>query len=174
MITQRAIAEERRAGTLTLLLSSPVSPLAIATGKFIGLMGFFATLIGLTALMPLSLLAGTMLDLGQFGACVLAVFLLIAAFAALGTFISAVAPHPTVAAVATFGALLLLWIIDWASATGGEQQAGRLFAYLSMSRHYEPLLAGRFALADVGYFVIVTLMFLALTVWRLDADRLQR
>lgn len=174
LLTQRAIAEERRAGTLTLLLSSPVSPSAIVLGKFLGLMGFFLTLIGLTALMPLALLLGTQLDFGQLAACVLAVALLLGAFSALGIFLSALAAHPAVAAIGTFGALLLLWILDWASTTGAADKTSKLFAYLSMANHYEPLLGGRFSSSDAAYFLIFTAAALALAVWRLDADRLQR
>ena len=73
-----------------------------------------------------------------------------------------------------FAALLLLWIIDWASTTGSKEDSGELFTYLSMDHHYRPLLAGIFSSVDAIYFILFAAVFLALTIWRLDADRLQR
>jgi len=166
LLTMRLIAEERRNDTLTLLLSAPINATEIVLGKFAGLMSFFLLMIAMLTLMPLSLSAGTSLDFGQLGACVLALLMLLAAFSALGA-------QPMVAGIGTFGALLLLWIIDWASTTGSSDKTSALFGYLSLDHHYQPLLSGVFSSADAGYFVLFTVMFLALAVWRVDADRLQ-
>ncbi|HTT08795.1 MAG TPA: ABC transporter permease [Gammaproteobacteria bacterium] len=173
LLTMRLIAEERRNDTLTLLLSAPINATEIVLGKFAGLMSFFLLMIAMLTLMPLSLSAGTSLDFGQLGACVLALLMLLAAFSALGIFISALTAQPMVAGIGTFGALLLLWIIDWASTTGSSDKTSALFGYLSLDHHYQPLLSGVFSSADAGYFVLFTVMFLALAVWRVDADRLQ-
>jgi ABC-2 type transport system permease protein len=64
--------------------------------------------------------------------------------------------------------LLLLWIIDWAGASGGEQE---LIGYLSLLRHYESLLRGLFHSADVIYYLLIITTFLGLSIRRLDADR---
>lgn len=174
LICMRLLAEERQQDSLTLLLAAPVSATDIVLGKFLGAMGFFTVMIVMVTLMPLSLLAGTHIDLGQLAACVLALLLLLAAFSALGLFISSLTTQPMIAAVATFAALLLLWIIDWASSAGSQENASALFTYLSMDHHYQPLLAGIFSSVDALYFVLVAAVFLGLTIWRLDADRLQR
>jgi ABC-2 type transport system permease protein len=84
---------------------------------------------------------------------------------------SALTAQPTVAAVTTFGLLLLLWIIDWAGNAGNH--AGNLLAQLSMLRHYEPLLQGLFNSADVAYYLLIIVLFLGFSIRRLDADRLQ-
>jgi ABC-2 type transport system permease protein len=98
--------------------------------------------------------------------------LLLSAFVSLGVFISSAVEEPVAAAMITFGALLLLKIIDWSTEVATETKTGGVMRYLSMSRHYEPLLGGRFSSSDVLYFVILTLVCLALAIWRLDADRL--
>lgn len=172
LLTHRAIAAERRAGTLVLLQSAPVSSTQIVLGKYLGLLAFFALLALLVAAMPASLALGTVPDWGHLGACVLTLILLLSAFVAMGVFISSAVEEPIAAAMITFGALLLLKIIDWSTEVATETRTGVLMRYLSMSRHYEPLLAGRFASSDVLYFVILTLVCLALAIWRLDADRL--
>jgi ABC-2 type transport system permease protein len=164
------LSEERRSRTLTLLLSAPVSMVEIILGKYLGVLAFFLILIGLLALMPLSLLAGTDLDLGKLAAGLLGLTLLVAAFSAIGLFMSSLTEQPTVAAVTTFGLLLLLWILDWAGNSGLD--TGNLLGYLSMLRHYEPLLKGLFSSIDVVYYLLVTTLFLGFSIRRLDATRL--
>src|SRR5690606_36490900 len=100
----------------------------------------------------------------------LGLFLLLASFAAVGLFMSTLTAQPAVAAVAGFGALLLLWIVDWGAGAGGEDN---ILAHLSMLRHYEPLLRGAFSSADVAYYLLVIVTFLAFSIRRLDSYRLQ-
>jgi len=170
LLTMRILSEERRNRTLSLLFSAPVSMTEIILGKYLGVMFFFLVLLGLLALMPLSLLLGTDLDLGKFAAGLLGLALLVAAFAAIGLFMSSLTEQPTVAAISTFGLLLLLWIIDWAG--NSQNEVGGVFAYLSMLRHYETLLKGLFNSTDVVYYLLVVALFLGLSIRRLDADRL--
>jgi ABC-2 type transport system permease protein len=75
-----------------------------------------------------------------------------------------------VAAVTSFGLLLLLWILDWAGNSGLD--TSRLMGYLSMLRHYEPLLKGLFNSTDVSYYLLVITLFLGFSIRRLDATRL--
>jgi len=93
-----------------------------------------------------------------------------AAFSALGLYMSAISSQPTVAAVSSFGALLLLWIIDWANSTGNSS----VLSYLSIMRHFENLLRGLISSTDVIYFILFTGGFLILSIRRLDNDRLQK
>ena len=169
LLTMRLISEERRNRTLSLLFSAPISISEIVLGKYLGVLAFLLIMVGMITLMPLSLLAGGGLDFGKLAACVLALCLLIAAFAALGLFISALANQPTVAAISTFGALLLLWIINW-SRSG----AGGLLEYLSMLHHYDKLLSGLVSTEDLLYFCLFILAFLVLSIHVLDNDRLQK
>lgn len=171
LITMRLLSEERRNRTLSLLFSAPVSMTEIILGKYLGVLAFFGVLIALLALMPLSLLAGTALDLGKFAAGLTGLALLVATFAAIGLFMSSLTEQPTVAAISTFGLLLLLWIIDWTGA-GADQTSG-LFAWLSLLRHYEALLKGLFNSTDVIYYLLISILFIGLSIRRLDADRLQ-
>lgn len=172
MLTMRLISEERRSQTLSLLFSAPVSMTEIVFGKFFGVMGFLLVMVLLIALMPLSLFTGATLDLGMFSAGLLGLLLLLASFSAIGLFMSTLTVQPTIAAVSTFGILLLLWILDLAgSANIGS--ASSLFAYLSILRHFESLLKGVFDTSDVIYYLLFVAVFLVLSIRRLDADRLQ-
>lgn len=172
LLTMRLISEERRNRTLSLLFSAPVSMTEIILGKYLGVFAFLLIMVGMILLMPLSLLAGGGLDYGKLAACVLALTLLLAGFAAVGLYISSLAAQPTVAAVSTFGALLLLWIIDWTGNSSG--QAGGMLEYVSLLRHYESLLKGLVSTTDLVYFLLFILAFLVLSIHRLDNDRLQK
>lgn len=174
LLTHRLIAGERRSGTLPLLQAAPVSSTQIVLGKFLALMLFFLIVTVLVVAMPASLSLGTELDWRHLAACVVTLVLLLSAFAAIGLFLSSLVEEPLVAAMLTFGALLLLKILDWATEIGSDTKSSAVFRYLSMSRHYEPMFGGRFSSVDVLYFLLLTAMFLALAVWRLEADRLQR
>lgn len=171
LITMRSISEERRAQTLPLLFSAPLSMTEIILGKYLGVMAFLLIMLGLIVLMPLSLLMGGALDFGMLLSGLLGLALLMGSFAAAGLYMSTLTAQPIVAAISTFGLLLLLWIVDWAGR-GGEA-ANNALSYLSILRHYEPLLQGVFNSADVVYYVLFISAFLVLSIRRLDADRLQ-
>ncbi|CAM9981593.1 unnamed protein product, partial [Chrysoparadoxa australica] len=156
----------------------PVTLTGLVLGKFAGIQAFLTLMLALTALMPLSLSLGTQLDLGMLAAGLLGLWLMMAAFAAAGLFISSLTREPTVAAVATFGLLLGIWLLhavsffDWQPAIlGMTLPLGDLARQLSLIGHYDNLLYGIFDTADVAYYLIFCGLFLALTVQRLDMER---
>jgi ABC-2 type transport system permease protein len=169
LLTMRLVAEERRNRTLSLLFSSPLSMTEIVLGKYLGILLFLLVLLVLIALMPLSLLAGAKLDFGLLAAGFLGLALLLAGFAAVGLFMSTLTQYTTVAAISTFGALLLFWILDW---SGQGFAGGNWLAYLSLFNHYKPFLDGIFDSADAVYHMLLITTFLVLSIHRLDADRL--
>jgi ABC-2 type transport system permease protein len=171
LLTMRLISEERRGQTLSLLMSAPISMSEIIFGKFLGVFSFVLILLALIAVMPLSLLAGGSLDFGLWASGLLGLILLLGSFCSIGLYISTLTKQPTVAAFATFGLLLLLWILNLAGSTGNG--GGEVLSYLSLLSHYEPLLKGVFSSTDVFYYLLLMGGFLALSVRRLDADRLQ-
>jgi ABC-2 type transport system permease protein len=172
MLTMRLVSEERRNRTLSLLLSAPVSMTEIVLGKFFGVMGFLLCMLLLITLLPLSLLAGGTLDFGLFLSGLLGLFLLTTSFAAAGLFFSSLTTQPTIAAISSFGLLLLLWILDWAGTTG-TPGVGELFRYLSLLTHFEDLLKGMFNTKDLAYYLLFIGTFLVFSIRRLDAERLQ-
>lgn len=172
LLTMRLISEERRNRTLSLLFSAPVSMTEIIVGKYLGIVTFMVLVTFMVTLMPLSLQAGTSLDMGRLAICALALLLLLGSFSAVGLYLSTLVSQPAVAAISTFGALLLLWIIDWGGTIGTG--SGELLGYLSVLRHYQNLLKGVVNTTDLLYFLLVILTFLVLSVRRLDNDRLQQ
>lgn len=172
-ITMRLFSEERRTGTITLLFSSPITITELVLGKYFGTVCFLLIILMLIALMPLSLLLGTQLDLGQLGAGLLGLMLLMSSFAAIGLFISTLTSQTSVAAITTFGILFLLWILNLAGGTGSETFRA-IFTYLSLLNHYNNLIDGMFNSVDVIYYLIISITFIILSIWRLDGERLHQ
>ncbi len=127
-----------------------------------------ATLV-LLAIMPLTLLSGTHLDLGFIASGLLGLFLMMLSFGAAGLFVSTLTREPTIAAVFSFGLLLLVWLVQIL----GSQQIpfAEVFSYLSLVSHFESLRRGVFNSADVVYYLLFTVLFLWLAVLRLDIER---
>ncbi len=170
LMTMRSIADEKRNRTLSLLVSAPLGMTEIVLGKFFGLVLFILVLVSMLMLMPLSLFLGTSPDLGKLLSIYLGMLLLLSAFAAIGLYLSSLTENQTIAAVSTFGVLLMLWIIDWVGASIGNGQS--LLAYLSILQHHQAMLEGVFKTSDIAYYLILIVGFLVLTIRQLERERL--
>jgi len=171
LLTMRMLSEEYREGTLDLLFSSPLKMRQIVLGKYIALLLLLVPLVALLALMPLSLLLGGSLDLGRLTSGLLGLMLLLASAAAIGLYLSSLTSQPAVAAIATYGLLLFLWIINLAGSNGNN--SSRLFDWLALSSHFQRLLSGLVFSGDIAYYLLLIGLCLSLTMRRLDSRRLQ-
>jgi ABC-2 type transport system permease protein len=140
----------------------------IVLGKFIGIVLFMLIFIIMVSLMPLSLLMCATLDLGKLAAGMFALALLLSAFSAAGLYLSSLTNNPVVAAISSFGLLLLLWIIN---SNAGD--ASNALGQLSLLGHFSPMLRGLIDTADIAYFILFIATFLLLTIRQLDSQRLQ-
>ena len=170
LITMRLISEERRNRTLSLLFSAPISMTEIILGKYLGILFFLFIVLVMITLMPLSLLLGGKLDFGLLASGFIGLGLLLAGFAAVGLFMSTLTQHPAVAAISSFGILLLFWLLNILGTQGGDDN--NMLASLSLLNHYEPFLRGIFDSTDTIYHLLFITTFLVLSIRRLDADRL--
>jgi len=173
MLTMRLVSDERRNKTLALLFSAPISMTEIIIGKFLGVVAFMLIMVAMMTLMPLSLIGAASLDFGLLMSVIIGLILMIATFISVGLYMSTLTVQPTVAAVSSFGILLLLWIVDWAGSKVVDENASGALTYLSMLRHFEPFGKGIFNTSDLIYYLLFIITFLVLSIRRLDADRLQ-
>lgn len=171
MMTMRSISAERHSGSLTLLLSAPVSMTEIVLGKYLAILGYLVCLAGLVTLTCLSLLAGGKLDMGLFGAALLGFVLTVACFGAAGLFFSTLTANPAVAAVSSFGFLMLMWLLGMAGS-GTDENVEGLLAMLSFRSHLEHFLTGLVETQDLLYFALFVVTFVSLSIRRLDTIRL--
>jgi ABC-2 type transport system permease protein len=170
LITMRTYAEEKRSGTIELLLTSPLTDLEIVLGKFLGALALYAVMVALT-LIHFGLLfrfgspewkplATAYLGLLLFGGC----------FIALGLFISSLTKNQIVAGAATFGVFLLLWVVDWiGEGMGPTGQA--ILKYLSMTAHLEDFVKGVIDTKHLVYYLSFIAFGLFLTVRSVDTER---
>ena len=170
LMTMRSFADEKRNRTLSLLVSAPLSMSEIVLGKYLGLILFVVILVSMLMLMPLSLYLGTSPDAGKLLSIYIGMLLLLAAFAAIGLYLSSLTENQTIAAVYTFGVLLMLWIIDWLGASVSNGHS--VLTYLSILKHHQSMLEGVFKSSDIAYYLIIITGFLVLTIRQLDRERL--
>ena len=111
VITMRLIAEERRSGTIEVLLTSPVTEMQVVVGKFAAAMAFYAALWLPTVIYVLILRRHSEIDLGPVAAGYLGVFLLGFLFLAVGIFASTLTTNQLIAAIIAFAATVVLFSI---------------------------------------------------------------
>ena len=177
LLAMRMIAEERRNQTMVLLTSAPISIVDIVLGKFCALMGMLLIIVALIALMPLSLSAATRLDYRLIGSIVLGLTLMAAAFSAVSLYASSLTTHPMVAALGAFGALLGMVLMGENVAdnlqTRGLGVLATFAQVFSPVKNFESLGKGMIDSYAMACLVLLTVLFLALTVRQLEARRLR-
>jgi ABC-2 type transport system permease protein len=177
LLAMRLIAEERRNQTMVLLISAPLSMTEIVLGKFAGLMAFLLLIIGITTLMPLSLLLGGSLDFGLLVSLVIGAALLAACFAAVGLYASCLTAQPLAAAMIAFSLLLGMLLAGETAADGLRgrdlQVPAALAQVLSPLKNFEPFAKGVLDSYSIACMLLLVAVFLILTIRRLDAARLR-
>ncbi len=163
-VTMRLMAEEQRTGTIELLLTAPVREWELVTGKWLAAFGFVTLLVALTLIyaLILSRFVTPGLDNGLMAAAYLGLILIVAAFLAVGVFVSTLFTNQIAAFFGIMAVSLLLWVISYPvqNATG---PVASFLQYLDFSNHfYNNFFRGVIDLADVVYFVSVTVFFLFL------------
>ena len=166
VLTMRAFAEERRSGTLELLLTAPVGESAIVLAKF------FANFLLVAGLYALSSAYAVILglygepDWGPIAGGYLALGLLACLLISVGLLMSSLTENQVVAAALSLGAFLMLWFAD--SAAYLLPRPFELFVInLSLIGHFKPTVGGSVFLSDVGYFVSISMLALFLTTRKL-------
>jgi ABC-2 type transport system permease protein len=163
LLTMRQFAEERRGGTLELLLSSPAPEIHIVLAKFAAAMSVLLAMIGLTFAYALILgLLGTP-DWGPVYSGYLGLVLLGGALVSIGLAISALTANQIVAAVVSLGVFGLLWAIDSLAALL-PAPIDNWFVGLSLLGRFTPFAIGVMYTSDFGFFVSIILLGLFLTV----------
>jgi len=170
MITMRLFAEEKRSGTIELLATSPVRDTEVIVGKWLAAVVMYGCLMLLTALNFLFLFKYGNPDWKPLAIGYLGLLLQAAALLAIGTFISTLTKNQIVAGAATFGACLLLWVLEWVSGYETATWA-RVLSYMSVITHFESFAKGVLDVKDAVYYVTVTFLGLFLTARSMESLR---
>ena len=168
LFAMRSFSDEFRLQTLALWQSSPVSMTALVIGKYLGILLVLLLLLLVAIAMPATMMIFVPIDSGTLLSSSLGLFLCTAACAATGLYFSSLTQQALIAVVASLGLLLLLWLLGTASLGNGLLKG---LSSLSPATHLNGFFQGYLNSADVIYFVLFIVLFLALTVVRLDALR---
>jgi gliding motility-associated transport system permease protein len=170
LITMRIYAEEKRSGTIELLLTSPLTDLEIVLGKFLGALALYAVMIGLTLIHFLLLFAFGNPEWKPLATAYLGLLLFGGCFISLGLFISSLTKNQIVAGAATFCVFLLLWTTDWISDNLGPTGQA-ITKYLSMTDHLDDFVKGVIDTKHLVYYLSFIAFGLFLTVRSVDTER---
>jgi ABC-2 type transport system permease protein len=170
MVTMRLFAEEKRSGTIELLLTSPLRDVEIILGKWLAAFLLYLCLLAISALNMVFLFIHGKPDWRAVLVGYLGLMLMGASFLGLGSFISTLTRNQIVAAALTFGLFLMLWVLDWVQSysTG---PAGKVIAYLSITTHFEPFSKGVLELKDTIYYLSVIFLGVFLTLRSMESLR---
>jgi len=173
LLTMGLLTDERRKGTLELLLTSPVRPLELTLGKFAGALTFFLIMSVTTVPYFYFLAQGGAWEPGVVVAGLFGLVLLAATQIAIGLFISSLSENMLVSALCTYGALVALNFID-TSASLAQSIWVDFIQFLSFFSHYSEFARGVVALRDIAYFAGFLALALFLTQRSIEAVRFQR
>jgi len=163
VVTMRLFAEERRGGTLELLLTSPVREIEIVLAKFTAGLSLSALMLALTGSYAAVLGIYGDPDWGPIYSGFLGLFLLAASLTAIGLLVSGLTANQVVAAVVAMGVGILLWMIDTLGYLLPEPY-DTIVSHLSLVAHFTPFATGALFLSDVGFFLTIVLVGLFLSV----------
>jgi ABC-2 type transport system permease protein len=172
-ITMRSIAEENRNGTLELLLTAPLTDTELIIGKWLGGFLFVLTAIATTWVYPLILnqLVQPGIDQGVLMSAYLGVVLITASWCAIGVLVSSLFNNPIASLVATYGIIILLWVIG-APGQFISGPAAAIFTYLSFPNHFfSSYLTGLIKLEDILYYLSLTAFALFFSTITIDIRR---
>ncbi len=163
ILTMRLFAEERRTGTLELLLTSPADEIEIVLAKFAAAMTVLLAMIGPTLSYALVLGLYGQPDWGPIYSGYLGLVLLGGALVSLGLLASALTANQIVAAVVSLGGFGILWAIDSLAALL-PPPIDNWFLGLSLLARFTPFAVGAMYISDLGFFLALILLGLFLTV----------
>lgn len=162
LLTMRLFSEEKKTGSEELLFTSPVTVNQIIFGKYLAALAVLAVMLLLSGLLSVFAFAYGNPQVAPILNGYLGLFLMGAAFIAVGIFFSSLTENQIVSAILTFGALLLFWIMSWAAgAAGGMWQS--VLNYLSFFQHFDDMTRGILDTSDIVYYLSFAFFGLFLT-----------
>jgi ABC-2 type transport system permease protein len=170
MITMRTYAEEKRSGTIELLLTSPITDLQIILGKFLGALGLYLAMLFVTVLyMAILFVYGTP-EWRPIVAGYVGLVLMGSCFLSVGLLISGFTKNQIVAGTLTFAVFLMLWVINWIGESFGPTGQA-ILSYLSITEHFDDFARGVIDSKHVIYYLSFVTFGLFLTAKSADSER---
>lgn len=168
-ITMKLFAEEKRSGTIELLMTSPVRDIEVVLGKYLASLALLALMLAITGVYPVITSFYGRVDLGPVISGYLGLMLLGGVFLSVGILISSMTKNQLVSALTTFGVLLLLWVIGFIARS--RSTAAMAIRYLSFTEHFEDFARGVVGMKHLVYYLSSTVFFLFATVRSVESSK---
>jgi ABC-2 type transport system permease protein len=160
VITMRLLAEEKRSGTLEMLITLPVKDSDVILGKYLGALGLVLVLVLATLVYPLAMFRFPWslgpLDMGPVVSGYVGLLLFSMASVAVGLLISSLADSQAVAFFVTFFVLLALWYVGQVAQEQLGGWTGTALSYLSFQTRLAGFMRGLIDTRDLIFFISVT------------------
>ena len=170
LVTMRTYAEEKRSGTIELLLTAPLTDVQIVVGKFLGGLVLYAAMLGATVFHLAFLFVFGNPEWRPVATGYLGLLLMGGCFLSLGLFVSSLTKNQIVAGMITFALFLMFWVINWISSfTGPTTQ--NVLNYLSITEHLNDFTRGVIDTKHLVYYLSFIAFSLFLTVRAVDSER---
>jgi ABC-2 type transport system permease protein len=164
-ITMRSWAEERKMGTIEVLLTLPFRESTLVAGKFIAALVLLAIMVILTLPMPLALARFGAFDWGEVAGQYIGALLLGAAGISVGLFISSLTANQISAFLISLFVLLIFTLISEVNrAFSLPNLLAGVFSYLALMAHFSNFQKGLIDTRDLLFYLIVCALFLYLNV----------
>lgn len=173
MLTMRLFAEEKKTGTIELLMTSPISTTQVLLGKFFACLTLYTVIVAMTLVYCIILEIYGSPDWGPITSAYIGYILLGATFIGVGILASALTENQIVAVLVSFGILLVLWLIDWSASFAGPT-AAKILQYLSIVGHLQDFQRGVIDTKDVVFYLTFTFFCLFLTTRVLESRKWRR
>jgi ABC-2 type transport system permease protein len=171
VLTMRLFAEEKKTGTIEVLLTAPVTDGEVVLAKFFGAFSFYVLLWLPTTLYVLVLEYYGSIEIGPILAGYLGVLLLGALYLSIGVFTSSLTSNQVVAAILCFAILVMLFLASFLSGVVYTEQARHLLEYISFQDHMENFNRGIVNTKPLIFYLSFTLFNLFLTIRILETRR---
>ncbi len=170
MLTMRSLAEEKRSGAVELLFTYPVRDIEVAISKFLACFIVYACMIGLTLLYPALSARLSNPEMGSVAMGYVGLLLSGAAFVSVGIFISSMTENQIIAVAASYGLLLLFWLLG-AAEDSVPPPYNTVLTDISLFNHMENFARGVLNTHDLVYYVNFVVLFMFLTLRSLEITK---
>ena len=170
LITMRTYSEEKRSGTIELLLTSPLTDFQIIMGKFLGAVSLYGLMLGVTFVHMGILFVYGNPEWKPIVTGYLGLLLMGGSFISIGLWISSMTRNQIVAGMVTFAFFLLMWTINWAADSAGPVMQKVLQA-VSITGHLDDFSKGVVSLSNLVYYLSFIGFGLFLTAKSVDSER---
>lgn len=171
ILTMKLISEEKNKKTDQLLLTAPVHVSEIVLGKFFAALSVFGATLVLSLIYPAIMFMYAKPAIGEIAGAYIGVALLWVAFISIGLFVSSFTESQIIAAIFSFGSLLVLYVWDAIVSLIQQPTIAKAAGWFSLTKRYSNMQLGLLSAEDVVFYLSIIVIFIILTISNIEKQR---